>query len=194
MENSTNVEQVTEQSEQVDINKVMSDLDALKKSNERLLEESKDWKKKYQSVSTEKSSIEKQRLEKEGNFQQLLETEKSERLELEKKLKEREKTLLKTQARSLLAEFAKDAHDLGDLLKLDEVSMIQYDEENLTVIKDSVLKFVSTVKEKKPWMFGGNKIPSSASGVPTSAPTKTVGEMNSNERLQLMKNSLKSIL
>jgi hypothetical protein len=194
MENSTNVETQSEGSNTVEIEKVMEELKALKSSNERLLTESKDWKAKYQSAYTEKTGIEKQRLEKEGNFQQLLEQEKKEKLEIEKKLKDREKSLLKTQARAMLAELAKDAHDVGDLLKLDEVSAIQYDEENLTVLKDSVQNFVASVREKKPWMFGEKKIPTSTDGKPSTSSAKSFAQMTSNEREAEMKNSFKQLL
>lgn len=195
MENSTNVEPKGEGSANTDINAVMEELKALKASNERLLTESKDWKAKYQSVSTEKSSIEKAKLEKEGNFQALLEQEKTERLNLEKKLKEREKSLLKTQARSLLAEVAKDAHDISDLLRLEDVGLIEYDEENLTVKKDSVEKFYATVKTKKPWMFGEKKLPSNASGyVAKETGAKAPSEMTKEEQVNALKNSLKNIL
>jgi hypothetical protein len=193
MENSTNVEAKSEGSEQFNIDDVLKERDALKLQNERLLDESKTYKKKWQSVNGEKSAIERERLEKEGNFQALLEAEQKRTLELEGKLKDREKNLLKTQARSLLSELAKDAHDVGDLLRLDEVSMIQYDEENLSVVKDSVNKFVATVRDKKPWMFGEKKIPSQADGKPTQSSKKSVGNMTEAERLQEMKNSFKSI-
>jgi hypothetical protein len=195
MENSTNVELKSEGSANTDINLVMEELKALKASNERLLTESKDWKSKYQNVSSEKSTIEKARLEKEGNFQALLEQEKTEKVNLEKKLKEREKSLLKTQARSLLAEVAKDAHDISDLLRLDDVGIIEYDEENLTVKKESVEKFYATVKTKKPWMFGEKKLPSTATGyVAKETGAKLPSEMNQAEQLSAMKNSLKNIL
>ena len=194
MEDSTNVETQGERSEQVDINKVMAELNALKSSNERLLAESKGWKEKYQFASNEKTSIEKQKLEKEGNFEQLLDQERKEKDDLSKRLRDREKSLLKTQARALLGEVAKDAHDVSDLLRLEEVSMLQYDEENLSVVKESVDKFVAAVREKKPWMFGEKKIPSQADGKPTqSTGQKSFGNMTAKEREQAMKDSFKSI-
>lgn len=194
MENSTNVEQSSEGSKSVDINVVMKELESLKASNERLLSESKDWKAKYQGISGKISEVEKSKLEKEGNFQQLLEQERKEKSDLTAKLKDREKSYLKAQARSLLAELAKDAHDVGDLLKLDEVSTIEYDEENLTVLKDSVQKFVSGIREKKPWMFGEKKIPSQADGKPsTSTPAKSYAQMTSAEKSAAMKESFKSV-
>ena len=195
MTTSTNVETKTEELPKTDINELTERLNVLQASNERLLAESKDWKKKFQAESSEKSSNEKARLEKEGNFQQLLEQEKGERSALEIKVKDREKQLLKTQARALLAEYAKDAHDIGDLLRLDEVSAIQYDEEKLSVVSESVKAFVASVREKKPWMFGEKKIPSSTDGKPSNnAPAKTFNELSSQEREQLMKNSFKNIL
>lgn len=194
MTDSTNVEVKDEGQKQVDIEKVMQELNEVRATNERLLNESKEWKSKYQSSAKERENIEKAKLEKEGNFQELLEKEKSERLNLEKKLKDRESSLLKTQARALLAEYAKDAHDIGDLLRLDEVSSIQYDEENLSVVKESVKDFVSSIREKKPWMFGEKNIPSSTDGAPSSNVNKSFTQMTSKEKEAAMKASFANIL
>jgi predicted nuclease with TOPRIM domain len=179
----------------VDVQKVMEELKAIKATNERLLSESKDWKSKYQSVASEKSNIEKTKLEKEGNFDALLQREREEKASLEQKLKQREKEYLKTQARALLGEIARDAHDISDLMRLEEVKSIQYDEENMTVLKSSVETFVNDIKLKKPWMFGSVKLPSVAEGKPASAPitTKSLSQMSESEKQKTMKESLKSL-
>jgi len=195
MTDSTNVETNEGERLNVDIEKVTQELNELKATNERLLAESKDWKGKYQSTANEKTEIEKSRLEKEGNFEALLEQERGERLKTESALKSREKALLKTQARALLAEYAKDAHDIGDLLRLDEVSAIEYDEEKLEVVKDSVKTFVSSIREKKPWMFGEKNIPSSTDGRPTQQlQNKSTGDMTAKEKQEAMKSSFANIL
>ncbi len=105
------------------------------------------------------------------------------------------KNYLKSQARALLAELAKDAHSVSDLLRLDEVNLIQYDEEKMEVDKNSVETFVNEIKLKKPWMFGSVKLPSMADGKPVSTvKTKSIGQMNQSEKLEALKNGLRTII
>lgn len=179
----------------IDVQKVMEELKALKTTNERLLDESKAWKSKYQTVATEKSTIEKTKLEKEGNFEELLRRTTEEKEAASRENEQLKKQYLRASARSILAEVAKDAHDISDLMRLEEIKAVQYDEGKMEVVRSSVEDFVNEIKVKKPWMFGSVKLPSMTDGKPMAAQpsTKSIEKMSASEKADALKNSLKTL-
>lgn len=171
-------EQETKQPE-VDVEGLIARLEKLEGSNSRLLEESKTWKSKYRNLATDVEAKEKAVLEKNENWQDLLEIEKNKRSEMEVKLKDTKKSVLQKELGFKVASYAKDAHDVNDIISSLPKDLLTIDEESLVVT--GVSEAVNHVRESKPWLFMKESKSGMASARPNGQPEKKTYENSSVE-------------
>lgn len=182
-----------------DVNELVAEIERLKSTNERLLGESSKYKTRKDELDAYKQQVEayqKKELEAKGNYQEMLKLEQQKRLELENKLDSYNQKLLKSNIFNAVANYAKDAHDVNDLLAQREfASMIEYNEETNEPVIETVQKFVDTLKEEKKYLFKGSKLPSMAdskASIDRPMP-KNVSQMSDTERKQHMRDLLSTI-
>lgn len=155
-----------------DENNLLKEIEQLRSTNERLLNESKSnktRKSEFEELQAKLEGIEREKLEKEGRTQELIEMERKQRIEKEQELQSMRNKVLKSNVFNAVANYAKDAHDVNDLLAQSEYAkMIEVDEESLEPVGESVQNFVNSLKEKKKYLFKGHKVPSMADSKPPS--------------------------
>jgi myosin heavy subunit len=145
-------EQVAQETtEQLDVKAVLEKLNQLEQTNARLLDESKEYKTKYKGLRTEVESKEKEKLEAQENWKELLEMERNRNFELQEKFKTTKKQTLKQKLNFEVARLAQGAYDINDIITSLPQDIIEIDEENLEI--KNVDQAVAFVKEKKPYLF-----------------------------------------
>lgn len=189
----------SENSEQVSEKDLLAQIEQLKSTNERLLQESSKYKTRKSEVDEIREQLEsykKKELEQKGNFQEMLKMEQEKRMQLQNELEQRDKKLLKSNIFNAVSNYAKDAYDVNDLLaQRDYASMIEIDEDNLEPVAASIQRFVDTLKEEKKYLFKGNKVASMADTKPAidKPIAKNLAQMSDQERRQHMKQLLSSV-
>ena len=158
--------EVNAEGQKESVAELMSEMQKLKSTNERLLEESKTYKSKFQEASSTLSTIEREKLEKEGKTEEILLREREEKAKLIEDFNGLKNKTLKLNVKNLLHTKAKDAHSIDDLLSLKQASMIEYDEETLEPVADTLEAFVNKVREEKPYLFGNKKVAPMHDGKP----------------------------
>lgn len=133
------------------VSALMDRVEQLEQSKERILEESKQYKSKYQTLKNEVSDKEREQLEESGNFKALLEKEKNRARELEIQAQDLKKRTLRSNLKSEVAKYATNPIYLDDVLNNLPTDLLEMDEENLTV--KNVAEAVEAVKAKKPDFF-----------------------------------------
>lgn len=183
-------EQVVEQQPEVNTQELMERLEKLESTNARLLEESKAYKTKYQSVQKEKEETERERLEKEGKIQELLELEKNTAAKLRSEVADVKKQALRNSLKFEVAKHATDAYSVEDVINSLPQEMITMDEETMTFtgIQDAVSK----LKEEKFYLFKNERQTGMVDGRPSSAKPeeKPFQELSTQEQDRLFKEEL----
>lgn len=151
---STN-EVAQETTEQLDVKAVLERLNQLEQTNARLLDESREYKTKYKGLRTEVETKEKEKLEAQENWKELLEMERNKNFELHEKFKMTKKQTLKQKLNFEVARHAQGAFDINDVITALPQDIIEIDEENLEV--KNVDQAVAFVKEKKPYLFNSKQ-------------------------------------
>lgn len=181
-------------------NDLMAEVEKLRSTNERLLQESTKYKTRRSELEEYKAQLEeykRKELEQKGNFQEMLKMEQEKRLQLENELATRDKRLLKSNIFNAVANYAKDAHDVNDLLaQRDYASHIEIDEDTLEPVSESVHKFVDTLRNEKKYLFKGQKIPPmSDAKVGVEKPKqKPMSRMGKDELKQELAKSLQGLI
>lgn len=189
-------EQEVASGEGQDIKELLAKIEQLQSTNERLLNESKTYKSKsqeYQELQQKLKSLEDEKLQKEGNWQEMIKRLQEEKSSVEQKLRQKDNEILKSNVYSTVANIAKDAHDIDDLLAQSEFSkMIEVDEESLKPVKESVDMFVGKLREVKPYLFKNKKVASMGDARPSidKPIQKDVKQMNQDERKALLKEAI----
>lgn len=178
-----NIAKKTKQPE-VDVEALVARLEKLEGSNNRLLEESKTWKSKYRTLSGDVEAREKAELEKTENWKDLLEIEKNKRAEYEMQLKDTKKSVLQKELGFKVASFAKDAHDVNDVISSLPKDLLSIDEESLAV--SGVSEAVNHVREHKPWLFMKEQKSGMSSARPHGQPEKKTYENSSADEKDAM--------
>lgn len=185
-------------SNEVETNEIdwKAEAEKLKATNERLLHESTKYKTRKNELDEYRQQLEaykKKELEQKGNYQEMLRMEQEKRLELENELKQRDQRLMKSNIFNAVANYAKDAYDVNDLLaQRDYAKMIEIDEETLEPTSQSIQSFVDSLKNDKKYLFKGNKIAAMADTKPAidKPREKQLNQMTKDELADFMRNSL----
>lgn len=165
-----------------------AEVERLRSTNERLLAESqanKTRKSELETYKTKLEAIEAKKLEEQGNWQERLEMEQKKTAELNRRLEDQANKILKGNVYNAVANAAKDAYDVGDLLaQSDYAKMIEVNEETLEPTKESIHNFVNSLKENKNYLFKGKKVAPMADSKPgiDKPLNKTFNQMNANEK------------
>jgi hypothetical protein len=169
---------------------LMARLERLESSKERLENESKKWKSRYKELEQDNQSAMQKRLEEEGKYQELLELERQKRTELETQVMQTKKTALQKELRAQVANLAKDAFDIEDVVKNLDHSLIEIDEEKFTI--NGLNEAVAKVKESKSYLFERPGVPGQMTGRPNNkAPQKKqLHELTKAEKDALLRESL----
>lgn len=192
-------QEVGEQANALDTNELMAEIEKLKSTNERLLAESKNYKTRKSEVEEMAKKLEQyeqQKLEETGNYQEMLKREQEKRRELEQNLRAKDEKILKSNVFNYVSNYAKDAHDINDLLAQREyASMIEIDDDSLEPVAESVQKFVDSLRNDKKYLFKGHKVASMADSKPTADKPreKTLAQMSDSERRKILQDSLRNL-
>jgi len=187
------VENQEEVKPEINLEELVQTVDKLKSTNERLLSESKDWKAKYQGMRLETENREKKELEDKESWKELLEKERDEKFKIEENFKSLKKQTLKKQLQFEVAKHASDAHNIDTVLSTLPTDMLQIDEENMSVsgIKDCI----DSLRKDHGYLFKSENTPSMVNKRPGKMPTsKTLGEMNKNEKMDALSGALSKLL
>ena len=175
------------------IEKLQSQLDHLKSTNDRLLNESKDWKAKYQGVKDEVTNTKKAELEKEGKLEELLELERNKAHEYQQAVSKMKRDNMKASLKFEVAKFAKDAHDIEDVVRNINFDMVDYNEDSNSFA--NVDAAVAAVKQSRPYLFMQNNKPGLPNGRPSAnVPTeKTLQEKIGENPGEVLEDALKQM-
>lgn len=135
-----------------------AELDKYKATNERLLQESKDYKAKFSTLKTNLEQETKTKLEKEQDWKSLLEQEKIANQTLNENLAKMKKQTLIKALNFEVSKFAKDAYDVEDVISSLDHNTVKIDEENLSIL--GVEEAVNALRTKKSYLFNSGKKPS----------------------------------
>ena len=147
-----------EQNQEIDVQALMEQMESmqakmqkLSNTNERLLNESKQNKSKYQSLKTEVENKERQQLVESENYKELLEIEQNKLFETQEKMKSMKQKVMKANLRSEVAKYAKDAYDIDDIINSLPRDVLELDDDNLMV--NGVKEGVDLVRKNKAHLF-----------------------------------------
>lgn len=175
--------------QEVDSEKLMAELEKLKATNQRLLDESVQYKNKYKEVKESVEKQTKQKLEEEENFKALYEQTEKKFYETQNQLNDYKKQILKKDLAFKVANVAKDAYDIDDVLNRLPREMLKIDEETGEV--SGVDEAVSYLKEKKWYLFNQQKNTGMSDQRPKNdSGKKSWKDLEKHEKDKLFKDSL----
>lgn len=148
-------QQANGEHQKADVNEVMKRIEQLESTNKRLLDESKTHKKDASDYKLKLEEIEKNKIAQSGDDKAQLEYEKKQREKIEGENKKLKSKTLDQQIRNVVGKYAKDAHNIDDVLNQPQFGHILkagIDAENLTVDETAAKDFVNAVFEAKPYM------------------------------------------
>lgn len=134
---------------------IKAQIKKMEDSNARLLEESRGYKSKYQSLKTSVETTEKTKLTENEQWKELNEIKENEIHALNERLKNSEKRALKKDLNFKVAAIAKDAHDVNDIISVLPKELLTIDEENQTI--SGIDEAINQVRTNKPWLFNTEK-------------------------------------
>jgi hypothetical protein len=187
-EHSQSESEHSTESNQVNVTEVLERLKALEATNARLLDESKKTKSKYQETLSMYETAEREKLEKEGDFQGLLEKEAERANRLANEMNDMKKKVLNSNIKNAVLKFGSDVHDVDDLLNQPKFSHILKDSINdvtLEVGEEKVKEYINEVLKAKPYMRKANKIVNTVDTKPNfqsgDGGTKSLNELSASE-------------
>lgn len=189
---SESIDQGSDQKQSADapkltVEQLMAQVDALKKTNERIIAEHRKEKDAVKSYRELVEKAEKEKLEKEGDLSQKLEFYQKKVSELEETSKGLKQKTLKTNIYTTLMKHAGEVNDIDDLLNQPKYSHILkagINEDELSLADDIAKEYVNAVLTDKPWLKKQTKQASAITNKPQFSETKankTVNEMNTQE-------------
>lgn len=180
--------------EQIDVEAVIKKLERLESSNQRLLEESKSWKAKYQGVKSEVEQQQTEQMQEANDFKGLYEKAMNKAQNLEEELKSEKRGALESTLKYEVAKNARDAEDTDLVLaalKLKKKDMLGYDRE--AGVWKGVDEAIEDLRVSNPGLFVKEK-PSMESGRPQKVPEKTVDELITENPSAVLSEVLKDVL
>ena len=190
MTEQTKVEQPAESGK----DDISEQLNQLKATNARLLEESKSWKEKFQKTRDEMTSKERAELEKSGSKDELLERYKNEAFENAQKAEKLKKKALEKELKFEVAKYATDAHKIDAVIKNLPVAMIQLDEETLSV--SGVKEAVDHLRKEDSYLFKALAHPTTVNVRPNAMTVgpKPLSQLTAKEKDAKLKEALAQII
>jgi hypothetical protein len=156
---------VENQEQTVDIEALMKRVEQLESSNNRLLDESKSWKEKYQSERSVREKDTEKKLTENEQWKELVEIEKNKRFELESKVKDLTTLSMQKDLKYKVASLAKDAHNVEDVVAaVSRSGMLELDKDSGTI--RGIEEAYNKVREEKPYYFDLAKKSGMSAGKP----------------------------
>lgn len=156
---------VENQEQTVDIEALMKRVEQLESSNNRLLDESKSWKEKYQSERSVREKDTEKKLTENEQWKELVEIEKNKRFELESKVKDLTTLSMQKDLKYKVASLAKDAHNVEDVVAaVSRSGMLELDKDSGTI--RGIEEAYNRIREEKPYYFDLAKKSGMSAGKP----------------------------
>lgn len=143
----------SEQTSQASNDDIAKQLEQLKQTNARLLEESKKYKEKARNYEHEFEKVSEETLGKEKDLAKVLEAERKKLDRLAKENKDMKQKTLQSNIFQTVAKYAIDVIDIDDLLnqpKYGEILKRGIDADSLTLDEETAKEYVETVLKAKP--------------------------------------------
>jgi hypothetical protein len=177
-----------EQGKSVTAEELAKQLEQLKQTNSRLLEESKKYKEKARTYESEVERATEESISKEKDLSKVLESERKRLEKLMTENKSMKQKTLQANIQNTVARFAGEVNDIEDLLnqpKYGEILKRGIDTDSLTLDEEVAKEYVETVLKAKPYL----RKQSEATTVMTKKPgydpstgkTKPLDQMNAKE-------------
>lgn len=166
---------------------------ALEATNARLLEESQKAKERAKTATSQVEQAERERLEKEGNYQVLLENERKRASTLEEENKGVRQKVLKSNIQATIARLAGEVHSLDDVLNQPAYSHILkkgINDTDLTLSEEVAKEYLNELFKAKPYL----KKTAESTGVITTKPNFQTGEGGSKSIDELSSSEIENIL
>ena len=157
------------QEEAVNVEALVQRVEALENSKDRLLQESKQWKAKYQTVKNEVETKETEALAQSNDFKGLYEKTAGQVEELKSELLKEKKSKLETGLKYEVAKYGKDAEDVDILLaavRTKKRDVVGFDAEAETW--QGVDSAIDELRKSNPGLFR-QTIPGTETGRPNAA-------------------------
>lgn len=185
-----------EQQQLEKFDELVSRVESVEGLNQRLLDESKKWKTKYQDMRSEIEEEKTQKMQEKNDFKGLYEKTLDEANALRDAVKMEKKSSLETTLKYEVAKNARDAEDTDLLLaaiKLKKKDLLGYD--NDTGTWKGVGDAIDDLRVSNPGLFVQDK-PGMVNGRPQSAVVKdkTVEELVAEDPNSVLNNALKELL
>lgn len=180
---------------EVDVNDLMKRVEQLESSKNRLLEESKGWKEKYQGLKTNVEKENEQKLTENEQWKELVEIEKNRRFELESKVKDLTTLSMQKDLQYKVAALAKDAYNVDDVVTaVSRSGMLNIDKEAGTIT--GIEEAYNMVRQEKPYYFDTTKKSGMSAGKPdTMVPKeKTLDEQLEENPNDVLASVLKNLV
>jgi len=159
-ENSTEQPQPT-----IDVEALAKRVEQLESSKNRLLEESKSWKEKYQGLKTNVEKENENKLTENEQWKELVEIERNKRFELESKVKDLTTMTMQKDLQYKVASLAKDAHNVEDVVTaVSRSGLLDIDKETGTI--RGIEEAYNKIREEKPYYFDTAKKSGMSGGRP----------------------------
>lgn len=169
-------------------------LSQLEKTNQRLLNESKDYKTKYQSIKDEQDKKEKENLTQKENWKALLDKERQERDAERSQFQTFKKHNLSKLLEYEILKHAPDVQDVNLVKQALPVDMITAFEEDNEIKFSGIKEGLEKIKKEKTFLFKAQNIPQMTSAKPGSqnaqslnGTAKTLANMSKDELLAYWK-------
>jgi len=179
---------------QIDVTELQARMERLESSNQRLLDESKSWKGKYQGLKTEIEENQNEQMRETNDFKGLYEKAMQKVQTLEEDVKSGKRSELESTLKYEVAKNAKDAEDVDLVLaalKLKKKDMLGYDRE--AGAWRGVDEGINDLRKSNPGLFKSD-IPGMESGRPQSVPTKTEEELINEDPNSVLTTALSELL
>ena len=187
-------EVVEEPKNEINATELLETVERLKSTNDRLLNESKDYASKYRSLRDDIESKEKQALEKSENHRALYEKENIKARELQSSLETMQKKVKEKEYLYQIAKYAPDARDV--LLVAQKLPKDQVTWNESTMGFDGIEEGLKDVRKNCDYLFEQKKPVPMTNNFPTmnKPEAKTLSAMNSKEKKDALSGALSTLL
>ena len=188
-------EELPKETPTIDVEALAKRVEQLESSNNRLLDESKGWKEKYQGL---KGTVEKEneaKLTENEQWKELLDMEKNKVHDLQSKVKNLTTTTMQRDLQYRVASLAKDAYNIDDVVTaVGKTGKLQIDQETGTI--SGIEEAYNMVREEKPYFFNTAKVSGMDAGRPDNMTPKekTIDEQIEENPNDMLANVLKDFI
>jgi len=169
---------------------LVKEINALKATNERILNEARGTKEKYQTLKATTEQEEKDKLTENEDWKTLVGKAEEKVATVTEQLKATKVKALKTELRNEVFKFAKDAFDVADIVNNLDSSMIEVNEEDMTF--KGIEEAVTALRTKKSNLFDTGKKGTMVDGRPGMGKPKekTLSDMTMDQKLDLLRTTM----